>query len=874
MVLPPSPADEAPGSGWLNSLGRIMRLGRAYSVLSLVVDARPAQLRRLVGALRAIEPELRVCPRASDIVGCEAGATVLYRFDPADTAWLNGNRPLFSERRLRVVLWVEGDDIVALKQGAPDFYDWISHTVDCPDAAPEFAVRGLRTAPAHIPIVWLGGDLEPVFRAAFPDTEIVYQSAEANYTELLRAAESPAWLVYTDVRNLRDLSRMRFAMAEVGRVGRCIAITPPRGAPGWWPVAGRPLSWAAAAAELSDVMAGQAGLCAALIDLEPDAVQLVRDLVADGVSAPEIIECLGGDDPMVGLTVMARERELVDFASAARLDADPSVMRSLVGDPGFQAAGVRLCEDVEAKLVAWRQRVPASRWASELPAPTWDFPADDMAVWANHQSESAASITPLPWLRPPRPGTGYWLEAALRAVGDGDDWDVLVAWAHGLGFYEVAEHWGATHEVKPRWRASLFYGRIRQAEHEQRLRAALADDDICGDERQRAAYLLELANLLSVGDRLDEAEALCSEALSLYEGTLGRQHRLSGQCLVRLGEYLLGRNKYGQANEALDRARPILVQTVGAWYPLAAEHLRIRGQLAHAQAKYAQAEEYVREAVKVTRELQGEEHFGLSLVLSLLAFVLLSEQAVDAEALLRQAETVQRHVLRSRDPWHIWTLLARALLGQGRQNEAEDLARKAVASVRRECGDVSSDHGAAQLTLALVLFFRGEFRQAEGAARQAAAVLQRTVGELHLLHAQALSLLATSLAARKLYPEAEEKAYLAVAIAESTVGPEHPEYAELLENLALILEAQGKREEAVAFWPEVLGILERFHGPESERLFQTLGFFASHLATRGEYAEAEHMATRALRIAEGHSSTLSTAPIQELLTRIRSRRPS
>jgi hypothetical protein len=73
-----------------------------------------------------------------------------------DLDWLNVNRPLFARRR--VLIWVPADEWVEYCQHAPDFFDWVSHTVEVPPILPKFVAEGFEVARGWWPgIVWSGG---------------------------------------------------------------------------------------------------------------------------------------------------------------------------------------------------------------------------------------------------------------------------------------------------------------------------------------------------------------------------------------------------------------------------------------------------------------------------------------------------------------------------------------------------------------------------------------------------------------------------------------------------------------------------------------------------------------------------------------------
>ena len=96
-----------------------------------------------------------------------------------DADWLNQERPVVQARSLKLVLFSDEATTLQLARKAVDFYDWISHSIECPPGPPEFAVRNLRRAVCArvAAILWTGGHLEGTFTEALPARKLVRVSA-------------------------------------------------------------------------------------------------------------------------------------------------------------------------------------------------------------------------------------------------------------------------------------------------------------------------------------------------------------------------------------------------------------------------------------------------------------------------------------------------------------------------------------------------------------------------------------------------------------------------------------------------------------------------------------------------------------------------
>ena len=410
MVLPPSSADpqDGPHPSWVKRVARIRHLGR-YKVLSLVVGTGPVKLRTLALALLDSDEPLALCTRAVELASLKLGSLVLFVPGAEDTGWLNQNRPLFAERKLRVFIWADTDMVVALKHHAPDFFDWISHTVECPGKAaedvPGCAIAGLRsasTAATYPGVVWRGNDLATALDAAFPGAERLWISARQSYDALVGsiAQASDRWLVWTDVREPRDLTRVRWALAESDRRQRCVLYRPDCPAPGWWPASDEWCAVHDAVVALEPSCNRAAGMAAVLLGLEPDAITLLRDADIDDAS-PLLDHLRHTEDPGATLARHLFERGRISPDQVLRTTLAP-VLRELSQAPAVAALRREIIARTQERLDTWNRTTST---ADKIPA------LADVVEWAG----SCPSWSSLPDQWPSRSIMDYWLEAALRA---------------------------------------------------------------------------------------------------------------------------------------------------------------------------------------------------------------------------------------------------------------------------------------------------------------------------------------------------------------------------------------------------------------------------------------------------------------------------
>lgn len=272
MVLPASTAaeGEAAQAEWLRQVRRWLHLGHK-GVLVMIRDAQLAQLRPLVRVLESIDPALTVTMHAPELVECEEGALVLLIVREQDLGWLNLNRPIFAQRSLRAVLWVEPELSGRIKFESPDLHDWISHFVPCPEGVPEFAVEGLRIGSSWWPgVAWRGAGLDLALAQLKLEVTTLRPDAEFERLVTTLSVDRRSNVRWVGVDSLRELWRVRWALAEARHHGFCVLENPSVSTPGWFPVNSLQLAWAEAV-----MVMGTNNLAQAIeLEFEPEAIEL------------------------------------------------------------------------------------------------------------------------------------------------------------------------------------------------------------------------------------------------------------------------------------------------------------------------------------------------------------------------------------------------------------------------------------------------------------------------------------------------------------------------------------------------------------------------------------------------------------------------
>jgi tetratricopeptide (TPR) repeat protein len=808
-------------------------------LLVLVDHAHPERLGELVRALLPLAPELEVHTEAHRLAEARPGSTLVLVGRAEDADWLNINRPLFASRALRVVLFCSREVSVALSRGAVDFLDWMSLRVECPPGPAPYAVAGLRRAlAARVPgIVWTGGDLEASFAAARPRQRLRRVSAARPYEELVaevKAGSRRDWIAWTEVDDDFRLRRVRWALAEAGRRTRTLLIEPAVRSPGWWEVHGRVMAPGEASTRLTRSGAEQPGRLAALVNLEPEAIELLCGLLERGLGERALEkEIEQGTDPGATIGQMAVTHGLVSEKELTRGRAPPSAMRA------FGAARSRMKLLHAAELDAIYQRL-----SKEEPVAT-----EDVAWWSTwvgtrsseehlgsigRRSELAEAL-----LRHVPRTASIWEQATRMALSVGD-LEVAQAWAQTTtkadpSKWEILPHvllaQGRLAEAESLFRRQLtanetsglarrrilhnlgyaLHQQGKYAEAEELLRQSLAlTEQAFGPQHPNYGTSLHvLAMVLSRQVRYTEAEELLRQSLEVFEQALGPRHRDYGSSLHELAWVLGRQGRFAEAEGLLRQALALKEQALGPWHPDHGASLHELARVLERQGRHAEAEELLRQSVEVIEQTLGPRHPYYGVALHSLAMMLASHaRHAEAEELMRRSLEIIEQTHGPRHPTYGASLheLARVLENQGRHVEAEVLLRQSLTVLVHALGPGHPDYGSSLHELARVLESQGRYAEAEELLRQALALKEQALGPLHPGLCPTLANLGFNLAKQKRVQQGEPFLQRSVDIARQTWGSQHPETAQALSLLARV-QAALRKPEAVTTAQEAMNAL-------------------------------------------------------------------
>ncbi len=747
-------------------------------------------------ALLPEHPELEVYTEVQRVLDVPHGSTLVLVPGAGDADWLNINRPVFSQRELQVVLFCDTATTVALARRAVDFFDWISHRVECPNQPPRFAVDGLRCAlAARAPgIVWQGGDLEATFAAARPHGKLHKVSASLPYGQMLAElrAHRRSWIAWSDVNSHFRLRRVRWALAETGHRTRAILVEPTVSSPGWWPVHARLAELRRARAELEKAGALFPGRLAAINELEPEAITLMRLYLENGISAAVLDATLIGG---AHSSEMKSKRDLEELSQ----ELAPHILRGRAAPPLARGIAPRRLQKLcQAELTAIQQQMEKGEPLEREELASW-------VAWATAPSATLLSLDP-------ELAVEMWLRSHISTQVR---WEVLTFWAIMMSDLDAAESWAR-----------------------------------CAVSEKRPDARLTLASVRLAQGRYDEAASLIQDALADGELTPGPEHPLFLSASIVLAGVLMHQGRHQEAEALLRLALSSLEHDPAAGDLLRGALIYQLAKALSAQGRHDETESLLREALSLStsESAQGIHLLHKASQLNELARVLVGKGRYDeAEPLLRQSLALMRQSLGDEHPLHGAALheLATLLLLLGRGAEAEPLFRQALSIKEDTQGSEDPSYAASLTGLASTLRAQGKYEEAEAQQRRALAIDERAPDTRALAHAATLHGLATILQEQARYAEAEALFRQSLSIKEQVLGPSHPDLGPTLANLGTTLAQQDRPAEGEPFIVRALEVLQAAHGSNHPNTGRALNLLAQCQHALGK-EEAPETARKAL----------------------------
>lgn len=267
-------------------------------------------------------------------------------------------------------------------------------------------------------------------------------------------------------------------------------------------------------------------------------------------------------------------------------------------------------------------------------------------------------------------------------------------------------------------------------------------------------------------------------------------------------------------------------------------------------ARYETAASHLEAALRIIEHSPPSDQVTLADALLALAEVRQATRDFDnAEALARRALAVRRATVGEvhEDVAAAWEGLAGVLHAAQRLDEAEDAMRTAVGVWRAALGTHHPRVAAAVARLAMYTHDTGE---STDLLREAVRRFEEA-GQTHSLpYAAALSDLARIQHLRREYPDAEASYRRAIEVRRERLGPNHLHVLNDLDNLTLLYMQRGDWPAALGSSRELLACAQAVYGDDSPRVAQALMHVAVSCRRVGDNAPGLAAARQALEIQE------------------------
>jgi tetratricopeptide (TPR) repeat protein/transcriptional regulator with XRE-family HTH domain len=235
---------------------------------------------------------------------------------------------------------------------------------------------------------------------------------------------------------------------------------------------------------------------------------------------------------------------------------------------------------------------------------------------------------------------------------------------------------------------------------------------------EEAVQLFNRAGLyLTQRMRLNEAEALTQQALTICEEVLPQNHPDTAQCLHYLGGLLAFRDRFDEAERMLRRALEIREKTLGPDHPDTAQSLGAVGNLFLLRRKCLnEAEQLLKQAYLIYENCFGTNHrntVGTLEELGIIYFICMKFH--EAEQCFRQVLTIRQHALGPEHPdtGQVFSFLGVLYHKQGKIVEAERNYERALVIQRKTLGEENPFTAMTAGNLAQVDHFQGKRAEAD-----------------------------------------------------------------------------------------------------------------------------------------------------------------
>ena len=437
-----------------------------------------------------------------------------------------------------------------------------------------------------------------------------------------------------------------------------------------------------------------------------------------------------------------------------------------------------------------------------------------------------------------------------------------------------------------------------------------------GDGRSATEQLLNEATTLDKEGKIDQAIALCKNAIATAEAMPSPPPDLVAKAHVHIANSYMLRGNFVEAGEEASKGVSILDKSYGTQSPLLLDGLRVLTSAEMWQAKYGLAEENIKRALALLGPA-GNSPQAASFLEKLASIYRLHGQAQNAEPLLKQLLNIAEQE-KPQKPSHIAAALGELsayYASHGQIDEAEQLAEKVAQLIDTTGGDDSERARFwSYLRLSGIHALQKNYERAEDEALKAKEIVQKSYPPGHPLVAVALNrvaalyikegkfaqaesvykaMLTISQAAvdtkskptgepfqlglsaqvdvSSLNPASEEDRSVldqALSLSKKGFGDSHPVVATALNNLGLVCQLENKPQEALTYYKKSLQISKQIFGANSFQTAAAMQNLASVYLTMKQNVQAQSLYQASLdtlkNTPQGQSQTLSIGALNAL----------
>jgi CHAT domain-containing protein/tetratricopeptide (TPR) repeat protein len=319
----------------------------------------------------------------------------------------------------------------------------------------------------------------------------------------------------------------------------------------------------------------------------------------------------------------------------------------------------------------------------------------------------------------------------------------------------------------------------------------------------------------------------------------GPSHAAYGFALLKMGNAYRELARYGEAEEALQRALAIWEKAFRPNDPDVARVLNDLGIVYWEQGRYGDAERLYKRALAI-RESARNVPRDVAQSLSNLGLLYWREgKYAEAEEFYQRALAIDEKALGQNHPDVAAILgnLGEVYYEQGNYVDAEELLKREL-SIREKLGAINTELATNLNDLANVYYRQGKYADAEPLFKRSLAIYEKALGPDHPRVADSLNNLALLYEDQGRYADAESLHERSLAITQKALGPDHPSVASSLNNLASLYEQQGRHADAEPLYKRSLAIREKALGPDHPDVASSLNNLADLYRNQSRYADA------------------------------------